>query len=198
MDLDHLANVSAFGKQVVRQIVAITIPRSVSLCIGTYATRVKAGVSDEAARRLTWTVGVAQRVAAAVVARSVAAIARSVLCGRHQVVSRGDQPPLRACGGSASSLELIDAPVVLGLSEHGLDHRLASSVKPAAELAGEHGAHEGVATAVPAAAGCVALAGIGRDQDLGAHVHDLVDLLLMPVAAVSDRDPRRVAHTDLL
>lgn len=85
MDLDHLANVSAFGKQVVRQIVAITIPRSVSLCIGTYATRVKAGVSDEAARRLTWTVGVAQRVAAAVVARSVAAIARSVLCGRRAV-----------------------------------------------------------------------------------------------------------------
>ena len=42
------------------------------------------------------------------------------------------------------------------------------------------------------------LAGIGRDQDLDAHVHDLVDLLLMPVAAVRERDPGRVAHTDLL
>jgi hypothetical protein len=52
-------------------------------------------------------------------------------------------------------------------------------------------------SAIPAAAGCLALAGIGRDQDLGAHVHDLVDLLLMPVAAVGNCDPGRVAHTDL-
>ncbi len=48
----------------------------------------------------------------------------------EQVVCRGDQPPFRACGGSTSPLELADAPVVLGLSEHGLDHRLAFSVSP--------------------------------------------------------------------
>ncbi len=34
-------------------------------------------------------------------------------------------------------MELIDAPVVLGLSEHGLDHRLASSVKTAAVVTGK-------------------------------------------------------------
>jgi hypothetical protein len=41
-------------------------------------------------------------------------------------------------------LELVDAAVVLGLSEHGLDHRLAFSVKPAAMVTGEHGTHDGV------------------------------------------------------
>jgi hypothetical protein len=111
----------------------------------------------------------------------------------EQAVSRGDQPPLRACGGSASSLELVDPSVVLGLSEHGLDHRLAFSVKPAAVVTGEHGPHEGVAAAIPAAAGCVALAGIGRDQDLSAVADDLVDLLLMPVAGVCERDGGRVS-----
>ena len=42
------------------------------------------------------------------------------------------------------------------------------------------------------------LAGIGRDQDLDAHVNDLVDLLFMPVASVRERDRGCVAHTDLL
>src|SRR5450759_2573583 len=64
-------------------------------------------------------------------------------------------------------------------------------------LAGEHGPHERVAPSIPAAARCVALAGIGRDQDLGAAADDLVDLLLMPVTSVRERDRGRVAHTDL-
>ena len=98
----------------------------------------------------------------------------------------------------SSSLELVDAPVVLGLCEHGLDHRLAFSVEPTAEVAGEHAAHEGVAAAIPAAAGSVALARVGRDQHLGAVAHDVIDLILMPVAAVSNRDPGRLGHTDLL
>src|SRR5207244_1443277 len=105
---------------------------------------------------------------------------------------------LRVCGGSASPLELADPPVVLGLGEHGLDHCLAFSVEPDAKVTGEHAAHERVAAAIPAAARFSMLAGIGRDQDLGAHVHDLVDLLLMPVAAVRERNPRRVVHTNLL
>jgi hypothetical protein len=42
------------------------------------------------------------------------------------------------------------------------------------------------------------LAFIGRDQDLGAVADDLVDLLLMPITSVRERDPGRVAHTDLL
>ena len=116
----------------------------------------------------------------------------------HQVVSRSDKPPLRACRRSTSPLELADAPVVLGLGEHGLDHRLAFSVKPASEVTGENGAHERVAPASPTPARFFMLAGIGRDQDLGTHVHDLIDLLLMPVAAVGERDPGRVAHADLL
>jgi hypothetical protein len=88
--------------------------------------------------------------------------------------------------------------VVLGLSEHGLDHSLAFSVKPAAKVTGENGVHEGIAPAIPAAARCVALPGIGRDQDLGGVADNVVDLIFMPVAAVRDRDPGRVVHTDLL
>src|SRR5438309_8457159 len=40
-----------------------------------------------------------------------------VLVELQQVVGGGDQAPFRACGGSASSQKLIDAPVVLGLCE---------------------------------------------------------------------------------
>src|SRR5262245_38670247 len=54
----------------------------------------------------------------------------------EEVVGGGDQPPFRADGGAASSLEAIDATVVLGLAEHGLDHRLALPVEPAAALGG--------------------------------------------------------------
>jgi len=42
------------------------------------------------------------------------------------------------------------------------------------------------------------LAGIGRDQDLGANVHDVVDPLPMPAAAVRERDPRRVVRIGLV
>jgi len=51
-----------------------------------------------------------------------------VLVELQQVVGGGDQSPFRACGGSASSQKLTDAPVVLGLCEHRLDHHLSSSV----------------------------------------------------------------------
>jgi hypothetical protein len=61
-------------------------------------------------------------------------------------------------------------------------------VKPAAEVTCENVAHERVAPAAPAAATFFVLAGVGRDQDLGARVHDFVDLLLVPVASVRERD----------
>jgi hypothetical protein len=68
----------------------------------------------------------------------------------EEVVGGGDQAPFRADGGPASSLEAIDATVVLGLAEHGLDHRLALPVEPDAALGGQDAAHERVEPAVPA------------------------------------------------
>jgi hypothetical protein len=41
-------------------------------------------------------------------------------------VGGGDQPPFGERGGASSSLKLIDAPVVLGLCEHWLDHLICS------------------------------------------------------------------------
>ena len=48
----------------------------------------------------------------------------------QEVVRGGDRAPFRSDGGAASSVEAIDPAVVLGLAEHGLDHRLALAVVP--------------------------------------------------------------------
>jgi hypothetical protein len=44
----------------------------------------------------------------------------------QQVVGGSDEPPLGSHGGSSSALETIDATVELCVSEHRLDHRLAT------------------------------------------------------------------------
>ena len=75
----------------------------------------------------------------------------------EEVVGGGDQPPFRAAGGSSSSLEAVDAPVELGVSEDRLDHRLAFSVELAAGVGLEHAAHERVGAAAPAGPGALAL-----------------------------------------
>ena len=87
---------------------------------------------------------------------------------------------------------------MLGLSKRGLYGCLAWSAKPGTDIAGKRGAHECVAPGGPAAARSFMLAGIGRDQDLGANVHDVVDPLPMPAAAVRERDPRRVVRIGLV
>src|SRR3954452_15028877 len=96
----------------------------------------------------------------------------------EEVVGGGDQPPFRADGGAASSLESIDAAVVLGLAEHGLDHRLALPVEPAAMLGREHATHERVGAAIPAWPRAAAFAGVRRDQDRDPLVDDPFHLLL--------------------
>src|SRR5687767_6958788 len=83
----------------------------------------------------------------------------------QQVVGGGDQAPLCRDGGSASSLEAGDPAVVFGLTEHGLDHRLALPVEPAAALGGQDAAHERVKAAVPAGPSAAALARVRRNQD---------------------------------
>src|SRR5918997_2440460 len=83
---------------------------------------------------------------------------RAVSC--PEVVGGGDQAPLRADGGAASSVEAIDPAIVFCLAEHGLDHRLALAVKTAAVLCRQNAAHECVEAAVPARSGAPALARI--------------------------------------
>src|ERR1019366_10273429 len=91
------------------------------------------------------------------------------------------------------------APVVLGLREHRLDHRLSSSVEPAAIVALEHIAHRCVAPTLPTRPGRLALAGVRWDQHLDMLVlDDVVDLLLVPVARVGDRDARSLCNTNRL
>jgi hypothetical protein len=72
-------------------------------------------------------------------------------------------------GGSSSSSEAVDAAVELRLAEHRLDHRLALAVALAAALPGEDSAHERVRAARPAPAPAVALAGVGRIDDIRRH-----------------------------
>jgi hypothetical protein len=67
---------------------------------------------------------------------------------------------------------------------------LVSSLEPAAVVVREHIAHPGVASALSSRPGSVTLAGIRRDLYLGAVADDVFDLVFMPVAGVSDRDPR--------
>src|SRR3954447_11699656 len=92
----------------------------------------------------------------------------SVSVKLEQVVGGGDQPPFGPDRASASSVEAVHAAVVFGLAEDGLDHRLAAPVELAAALAGQDPPHEGVIPARPARPGCLAFAGVGRDEPLAA------------------------------
>ena len=87
-------------------------------------------------------------------------------------------------------MEAVDAAVELGVGEHRLDHRFALGVERAALLACKDAAHERVAPALPTGTGALALAAIGRDQDLDAVLDDRVDLLVVPVAGIGERDLR--------
>src|SRR5271155_5019814 len=106
-----------------------------------------------------------------------------------------NQSPFRACGGSSSALEAIDATVELRVSEHRLDHRLAFPVERVTELGGEHSAHVRVGAAVPSRTGALALAGIRRDQYRDPVVDDVLHLLLVPVAGIGEQHSRRLGDT---
>lgn len=96
----------------------------------------------------------------------------------QEVVGGGDQPPFRERGRSSSSLELVDAPVVLGLCEHRLDHRLSSSVEPVCILGRERLAHRRVPFALPSRPRGLALASVRRDENLHVLVgHDMVEVI---------------------
>ena len=106
---------------------------------------------------------------------------------------RGDQPPFRARGGAAATLEAIAAAVELGVGEDRLDHALAFGVELAAAVGREHASHERVQTAVPAGPGALAFASVGRDQHHGSAAAELLDLDLMPVAGVGEHNLQRLA-----
>ena len=56
----------------------------------------------------------------------------------EQVVGGRDEPPFGSDGASAASVKAAHAAVVFGVTEDGLDHGLATSVKRAAELTRDH------------------------------------------------------------
>lgn len=71
------------------------------------------------------------------------------------------------------------------MSEDRLDHRLSAAIQGPAKLGLQDVAHELVASAVPAGSARGPVTGVGRDEDLDAVLaHQLVHLLLMPVAGV--------------
>jgi hypothetical protein len=76
------------------------------------------------------------------------------------------------------------------VGEDGFDHALALGVELAAEVGGEQAPHERVKAAVPARAGALALAGVGRDQHPDSAVDQAVHLGLMPIAGVGDHHVR--------
>src|SRR6185436_1183705 len=106
----------------------------------------------------------------------------------QQVVRGGDQAPFRAGGGSAAALEAVAAAVELDVGKDRFDHALALGVKTAAAIALKDAAHERVRAAVPARARALALAGVGRDEDLHAATDERVHLDVMPVAGVGKHD----------
>lgn len=81
-----------------------------------------------------------------------------VAVGLLQVVRRGDQSPLWACGRPAAVLETVDAPVEPGVSEHRLDHAFAFAVGRASSFAFKDASHEPLETAIPARTGAFAFA----------------------------------------
>jgi hypothetical protein len=74
----------------------------------------------------------------------------------EEVVGGGDQAPPGPDGGSAASVEAVDAAVVFGVGKDRLDELLATSVEAGSQLGAQDLAHEAVEAAVPA--GPVALA----------------------------------------
>lgn len=62
----------------------------------------------------------------------------------EQVVGGCDEPPLGSDRCAAAPVEAVHAAVVLGLAEHGLDHRLAAPVELPAAVGSQDAAHEGV------------------------------------------------------
>ena len=96
------------------------------------------------------------------------------LCGR----SRG-RAPNDAHGGRPSSGKAFDTAVVLGVPgvpEDGLDHLLASSEEPLAELRRKHVSHPRGAAARPAQPWSASVAGVRGDQRVDVLVRDdLVD-----------------------
>ena len=68
-------------------------------------------------------------------------------------------------GGSASSLEAIEATVELRVREYWLDGLLAFSVERLAEFGFEDAAHERIRPAVPAGSGAFAFVSVWWDED---------------------------------
>ena len=80
-----------------------------------------------------------------------------------------------------------ESAVVFGVTEDRLDRFASLAVKPSAVIGVEDVSHPVIKPAAPATPRAFALAGVRRDQDLEVLVaDDLVDVLLVPVARISD------------
>src|SRR3954453_3158348 len=96
----------------------------------------------------------------------------------EQVVGCRDQARFGPDGGSASSVEPVEAPVELGIGEHRLDELLSLSVELVSAVGVQDAAHERVEATVPARPGSLAATGVRRDEDLGAVGDDALHLVL--------------------
>src|SRR4051794_23354904 len=123
---------------------------------------------------------------------------QSVSVKLEEVVGGGDEPPFGPDRASASSVEAGHAAIVFGLTEDGLDHRLAAAVELAAALAGQDAAHEVVVAAGPSRPRCLAFARIRWDEHLAAGGVRAFHLTLVPVAGVGQHDTGRFLKADPL
>jgi hypothetical protein len=89
-------------------------------------------------------------------------------------------------GGSASSHEVIDAPVVFDLPEHRLDRDLVQRIEGATAVRLELFAHLLEEPVLPAGTFSLAGCAVGRDEHLDPTIRDRLDLAGMPVAGVTD------------
>src|SRR3954451_2760208 len=123
---------------------------------------------------------------------------QSVSVRLEEVVGGGDEPPFGPDRASASSVEASHAAIVFGLTEDGLDHRLAATVELAAALPDQDAAHEVVVAAGPSRPRCLAFARIRWDEHLAAGGVRAFHLTLVPVAGVGQHDTGRFLKADAL
>ena len=124
--------------------------------------------------------------------------ARSSGVELQEVVGGCDQAPLGPRRGPASSSEPAHPAVVFDLPEHRLDAVSSLDVQPAAEIGREDTAHERVHAAHPAGASVLPPQRVGRDEHPEPVSHEMLDLLMVPIAGIGERRPRTLGHANVL
>lgn len=102
----------------------------------------------------------------------------------QEVVGDCDQTPLGPRRGPASSSEPAHPAVVFDLPEHPLDAVSSLDIQLAAEIGGEDTAHERVHAALSAGASVLPHHRVGRGEHPEPVSHEMLDLLVVPIAGI--------------